>query len=59
LAAIRPDDRRLGLVYGDLWSGNTLWDEGRLAAVLDWDCAGVGPADIDLGSARRFSPSFG
>ncbi len=42
VAASRPDDGRLGLVHGDLWHGNTLWDDGRLAAVLDWDCAGVG-----------------
>jgi aminoglycoside phosphotransferase (APT) family kinase protein len=52
VAAIRPDHSRLGLVHGDLWSGNTLWDKGRLTAVLDWDCAGVGPAGIDLGSLR-------
>jgi aminoglycoside phosphotransferase (APT) family kinase protein len=52
VAAIRPDGSRLGLVHGDLWYGNTLWDEGRLTAVLDWDCAGVGPAGIDLGSLR-------
>jgi len=52
VAAARPDDNRLGLVHGDLWYGNTLWDGGRLTAVLDWDCAGVGPASIDLGSLR-------
>ena len=52
VAASRPDHGRLGLVHGDLWLGNTLWDDGRLAAVLDWDCAGVGPAGIDLGSLR-------
>jgi aminoglycoside phosphotransferase (APT) family kinase protein len=52
VAATRPDDERLGLVHGDLWSGNTLWDDGRLTAVLDWDCAGAGPAGIDLGSLR-------
>jgi aminoglycoside phosphotransferase (APT) family kinase protein len=52
VAATRPDDGRLGLVHGDLWHGNTLWDDGRLTAVLDWDCAGVGPAGIDLGSLR-------
>jgi len=52
VAATRPDDDRLGLVHGDLWHGNTLWDDGRLTAVLDWDCAGVGPAGIDLGSLR-------
>jgi hypothetical protein len=52
VAATRPDDGKLGLVHGDLWYGNTLWDDGRLTAVLDWDCAGVGPAGIDLGSLR-------
>ncbi len=52
VAATRPGDDRPGLVHGDLWYGNTLWDDGRLTAVLDWDCAGVGPAGIDLGSLR-------
>jgi len=52
VAATRPAAGRLGLVHGDLWHGNTLWDDGRLTAVLDWDCAGVGPAGIDLGSLR-------
>ena len=52
VAATRPDDGRLGLVHGDLWYGNTLWHDGRLTAVLDWDCAGVGPAGLDLGSLR-------
>jgi aminoglycoside phosphotransferase (APT) family kinase protein len=52
VAAIRPDDSRPGLVHGDLWYGNTLWDGARLTALLDWDCAGVGPAGIDLGSLR-------
>ena len=52
VAKARPDDDRLGLVHGDLWHGNTLWDHDQLTAVLDWDCAGVGPAGIDLGSLR-------
>ncbi len=53
VAATRPGDDRPGLVHGDLWNGNTLWDEaGKLTAVLDWDCAGVGPSGIDLGSLR-------
>jgi aminoglycoside phosphotransferase (APT) family kinase protein len=52
VTATRPDNGRLALVHGDLWHGNTLWDKGRLTAVLDWDCAGVGPAGIDLGSLR-------
>jgi aminoglycoside phosphotransferase (APT) family kinase protein len=52
VAAHRPGDDQLALVHGDLWHGNTLWDDGKLTAVLDWDCAGVGPAGIDLGSLR-------
>jgi len=41
-----PDPERL-------WYGNTLWDDdGHLTAIIDWDCAGVGPAGIDLGSLR-------
>jgi aminoglycoside phosphotransferase (APT) family kinase protein len=53
VAAAGQDDDRPGLVHGDLWHGNTLWDDdGRLTAVLDWDCAGVGPSGIDLGSLR-------
>ena len=52
-AAAGADDGRAGLVHGDLWYGNTLWDEdGRLTAIIDWDCAGVGPAGIDLGTLR-------
>jgi aminoglycoside phosphotransferase (APT) family kinase protein len=52
IATIQPEDRQTGLVHGDLWHGNTLWHDGKLTAVLDWDCAGVGPAGIDLGSLR-------
>ena len=52
VAANRPADDRLALVHGDLWHGNNLWDDGKLTAVLDWDCAGVSPAGIDLGSLR-------
>jgi Ser/Thr protein kinase RdoA (MazF antagonist) len=52
-AGAGPEGGRPGLVHGDLWYGNTLWDdEGRLTAIIDWDCAGVGPAGIDLGSLR-------
>lgn len=51
LAAIECDDP-VGFVHGDLWSGNTLWRGADLAAVIDWDCAGSGPAGVDLGSLR-------
>ena len=51
VAATAADDP-VGFVHGDLWSGNTLWCDAQLAAVIDWDCAGVGAAGIDLGSLR-------
>lgn len=41
-----------GFVHGDLWQGNTLWKSGALSGVIDWDCAGVGAAGVDLGSVR-------
>jgi aminoglycoside phosphotransferase (APT) family kinase protein len=42
----------VGFVHGDLWSGNSLWQGTELTAILDWDCAGLGPAGVDLGSLR-------
>lgn len=53
IASTRPEDTRTGLTHGDLWYGNTLWDDnGGLTAVLDWDAAGIGSPGIDLGSLR-------
>jgi aminoglycoside phosphotransferase len=43
---------REGMVHGDLWQGNSLWVGDELSFVIDWDCAGVGPAGVDLGSLR-------
>lgn len=51
VAAITPDDPA-GFVHGDLWSGNTVWRGAELAAVIDWDCAGLRAAGVDLGSLR-------
>lgn len=57
-----PDAERV-FVHGDLWQGNTMWAGGRLSAVLDWDCSGVGSYGVDLGSARcdaavMYGPEF-
>jgi aminoglycoside phosphotransferase (APT) family kinase protein len=41
-----------GFVHGDLWQGNALWEGDRLTALLDWECAGFGPAGVDLGALR-------
>ncbi|HZM30016.1 MAG TPA: phosphotransferase family protein [Acidimicrobiales bacterium] len=39
-----------GLLWGDVRLGNVVFDPDRRAprAVLDWDMAGVGPAEMDL-----------
>lgn len=52
IAMFEPDPRQDGFVHGDLWAGNVLWRDDALIAVLDWDCAGRGPAGVDLGSTR-------
>jgi aminoglycoside phosphotransferase (APT) family kinase protein len=52
LADTALPDRPPVFVHGDLWQGNTLWNGDGLTGVVDWDCAGVGPAGIDLGSLR-------
>lgn len=40
------------LVHGDLWLGNTMWQDGRLTGFIDWDCAGTGQAGLDVASIR-------
>ena len=40
------------LLHGDFWPGNVIWDQGRLAAVIDWEDAALGDPLADLGHAR-------
>ena len=40
------------LLHGDFWPGNTLWRDGRLAAVIDWEDAGSGDPLADLANGR-------
>ncbi|HBZ82264.1 MULTISPECIES: phosphotransferase family protein [Brevibacillus] len=40
------------LLHGDFWPGNTMWLDGRLTAVLDWEDAAVGDPLADVGNAR-------
>ncbi|MDQ1465709.1 MAG: hypothetical protein QOH10_124 [Actinomycetota bacterium] len=42
----------VGFVHDDLWQGNALWVGDRLTGLIDWECAGVGPAGVDLGALR-------
>jgi aminoglycoside phosphotransferase (APT) family kinase protein len=48
----RPAGGRSVLVHGDLWHGNTMWSDGTLTGLIDWDCAGAGDPGVDLGSLR-------
>jgi aminoglycoside phosphotransferase (APT) family kinase protein len=47
-----PRRNRPVLLHGDYWPGNTLWREGRLVAVLDWEDAAVGDPLADVANAR-------
>jgi aminoglycoside phosphotransferase (APT) family kinase protein len=40
------------LLHGDYYSGNTVWDGGTLAGVVDWPCATAGPPGFDVGWCR-------
>jgi aminoglycoside phosphotransferase (APT) family kinase protein len=66
--ALAPDDDRIretlqavwplphvnpsGLLHGDYWPGNLLWEDGQLAAVIDWEDAALGDPLIDLANTR-------
>jgi aminoglycoside phosphotransferase (APT) family kinase protein len=32
----------LSLLHGDYWPDNTLWRDGRLVCVIDWEDAALG-----------------
>jgi aminoglycoside phosphotransferase (APT) family kinase protein len=40
------------LLHGDFWPGNTLWSDGRLVAVIDWEDAAIGDPLADVANAR-------
>jgi aminoglycoside phosphotransferase (APT) family kinase protein len=40
------------LLHGDFWPGNTLWRDGQLTAVIDWEDAGFGDPLADLANGR-------
>jgi aminoglycoside phosphotransferase (APT) family kinase protein len=40
------------LLHGDFWPGNSLWRNGRLAAIIDWEDAQLGDPLIDLAQSR-------
>lgn len=40
------------LLHIDYWSGNILWHEGRISAVIDWEEAAYGDPAVDVAYAR-------
>jgi aminoglycoside phosphotransferase (APT) family kinase protein len=40
------------LLHADYWPGNVLWNDGRLAAIVDWEEAAWGDPLADLAIAR-------
>lgn len=54
LASAEPLSSRnaASLLHGDFWPGNSLWRDGRLVAVIDWEDAACGDPLIDLAKSR-------
>lgn len=50
---ILPAGPAVSLLHGDLWSGNILWRNGRLAALIDPACY-YGHAEVDLAMLHLF-----
>ncbi len=52
--ASEPERRadRCSVVHGDVWPGNVLWHDGRLAAIVDWEDSCLGDPLADLACAR-------
>jgi aminoglycoside phosphotransferase (APT) family kinase protein len=40
------------LLHGDFWPGNTLWQDGQLVAVIDWEDAALGDPLADVANSR-------
>jgi aminoglycoside phosphotransferase (APT) family kinase protein len=40
------------LLHGDFWPGNTLWRDGQLMAIIDWEDAKLGDPLADVANSR-------
>jgi aminoglycoside phosphotransferase (APT) family kinase protein len=49
LEANRPEEPPIGVTWGDARIGNMMFADFEVAAVLDWEMAGVAPPEVDLG----------
>ena len=41
------------LIHGDFWFGNTIWENGRLTGIIDWDGAAIADPARDVAGARN------
>jgi aminoglycoside phosphotransferase (APT) family kinase protein len=41
------------LIHGDYWFGNTIWRDGRLTGIIDWDGARIADPALDVSIARN------
>jgi hypothetical protein len=54
-------DRELtggSVIHGDAHLANVLWHDGRLAALLDFEWARIGPPDLELEAVCRDDPAI-
>ena len=47
-----PPRNPVGLLHGDYWPGNILWNNGKIAAVIDWEDSALGDPLSDVACAR-------
>ncbi len=41
------------LIHGDFWFGNTIWQNGSLTGIIDWDGAAIADPARDVAGARN------
>ena len=41
------------LIHGDFWFGNTIWENGHLIGIIDWDGAAIADPARDVAGARN------
>ncbi len=47
-----PHNNTPVVLHGDYWPGNTLWQDGRLTAIIDWEDTRRGDPLFDVSNAR-------
>lgn len=52
-AAVGVTANAATLIHGDYWFGNTIWLDGRLNGIIDWDGARIADPALDVSIARN------